>query len=182
VREIDLHVIERVKEDPLAFGEIYEHYVDRIYRYIYQYTRNIHDAEDLTSSVFFRALTNFGRYRIQGAPFGSWLYRIAHNTVINWHRDSGRRKTISVESLPPIESNGNGPVESAEQEEARRFLWAAIVRQNPDRQQLLALKFGQGLSNAEIGKVMNRTEGAIKALYHRTLLGLRKELEKMGME
>ncbi len=176
--EIELHLIERVKEDPATFGTVYEHYVDRIYNYMYQRTRNQHDAEDLTSRVFYRALKNVGRYRVQGAPFGSWLYRIAHNVVANWYRDSKRRKTVSVDSLAPIESVDVRPEEVAEQAEEVRLLWQAIGQLNPDRQELLILKFSEGLSNAEIGQIMSRTEGAVKALYHRTLQGLRKELAK----
>jgi len=182
VLEIELDIIEQVREDPTAFGKIYEHYVDRIYSYIYRRTQNKHDAEDLTSRVFFRALKNFGQYRIQRAPFGSWLFRIAHNVVANWHRDTGRRKTVSVDSLPLIESEAHRPDEATEQEEEMRLLQQAIERLNPDRQELLALKFGQGMSNAEIGRITNRTEGAIKALYHRTLQELRREFKRMGVE
>jgi RNA polymerase sigma factor (sigma-70 family) len=82
--ENEAALIRRAKEDPEAFGVLYERYVDKIYNYIYYRTGNVHDAEDLTSRVFFRALRNLERYEDQGVPFSAWLYRIAHNLVASW--------------------------------------------------------------------------------------------------
>jgi len=181
VDEIDLDYIEQAKNDPTAFGKIYEHYVDRIYNYVFQRTHDKHHAEELTARVFFQALRNLDRYHIRGVPFGSWLFRIAHNMVANWYRDSKRAQMVSVESLPAMQSDEAGPEESVEREDDLRLLQQAIARLNPDRQELLILKYSEGLTNAEISRIMNRSEGAIKALYLRTLQSLRKELEKMGL-
>lgn len=167
-------LVERAKTDPTAFGILYEFYVNRIYNYVYYRVGNQHDAEDLTARTFYRALDHIGRYVNRGAPFSAWLYRIAHNLVANWHRDQGRRQIISLDDIKLRARGRDRPDQVAEDKEEKDELLAAIRRLPPDRQQLLILKFAEGMSNAEIGKVMGRSEGAIKSLYHRTLLSLRE--------
>ena len=169
-------LIARAKEDPEAFGLLYERYVGNIYNYIYYRTGNHHDAEDLTARTFFRALKHVSRYVDRGAPFSAWLYRIAHNLVANWHRDRNRRQIISLDDLVMRTLKREEPAALAEEREERDRLLDVIRRLPPERQQLLILKFVEQMSNAEIGEVMGRTEGAIKSLYHRTLVALRKEL------
>ena len=167
-------LVERAKTDPTAFGILYESYVNKIYNYIYYRVGNQHDAEDLTARTFYRALDHINRYVNRGAPFSAWLYRIAHNLVANWHRDQSRRKIISLEDIKLRVQRRDGPHQMAEQKEEKDELLVAIRRLPPDRQQILILKFVEGMSNAEIGEVMGRSEGAIKSLYHRTLLSLRE--------
>ena len=176
--ESESALIERAKQDPEAFGELYERYVDRIYNYIYYRVGNAHDAEDLTARLFYRVLKALPRYVDRGAPFASWLYRIAHNLVANFHRDRRRRPSLSIDDLPLISNWREAPEQVAEQHDEERTLWQAINALSEDRRELLTMKFGEGLSNAQIGKMMGRTEGAIKSLYHRTLISLREELER----
>jgi RNA polymerase sigma-70 factor (ECF subfamily) len=176
--ESESALIERAKQDPEAFGELYERYVDRIYNYIYYRVGNAHDAEDLTARLFYRVLKALPRYVDRGAPFASWLYRIAHNLVANFHRDRRRRPSLSIDDLPLISNWREAPEQVAEQHDEERTLWQAINGLSEDRRELLTMKFGEGLSNAQIGNLMGRTEGAIKSLYHRTLISLREELER----
>ncbi len=175
-------LIKRAKDDPRAFGEVYEHYVQRIYNYVYYRTGNIHDAEDLTARVFMRAMNHLPNYKDRGLPFSAWLYRIAHNLVANWHRDRQRRKNVLLDERMggdvSLDVQPDGPEATAETREQTQLLLRAIRRLPPERQQLLILKFVDRISNAEIGKIIGRSEGAVKSLYHRTLLALRKNLEK----
>lgn len=163
------------KGDGEAFGVLYERYVSRIYNYVYYRTGDPYDAEDLTARVFYRAMRHISNYRNLGLPLSAWLYRIAHNLVANWHRDNSRRKEVPLEDGIFISRDGNHPeYELLESEEQDRLMW--IIRSmSPERQQLLILKFVEHLSNAEIGQIMGRTEGAIKSLYHRTLITLRDQ-------
>lgn len=163
------------KGDGDAFGVLYERYVGRIYNYVYYRTGDPFDAEDLTARVFYRAMRHIGNYRNQGLPLSAWLYRIAHNLVANWHRDNSRRKEVPLEEGIFTSRNGNHPeYELLESEEQERLMW--VIRSlSPERQQLIILKFVEHLSNAEIGQIMDRTEGAIKSLYHRTLISLRDQ-------
>lgn len=176
-------LIERAKTDKEAFGQVYELYVDRIYNYVYYRTGNVADAEDLTARVFVRAMQHIGRYRDQGVPFSAWLYRIAHNLVANWHRDNSRRKIISLDDIAQWRLSDDGPEFATQLLQDREALLAAIRRLPADRQELLILKFVERLPNAEIGDIMGRSEGAIKSLYHRTLLALREDLrQRAGLQ
>ena len=179
-RESERTLIERAKEDPAAFGILYERYVDKIYNYVYYRTGSRHDAEDLTAKTFYQALANIGRYEERGMPFSAWLYRIAHNLVANWHRDRSRRKLIPLDELAMAGQDEDNPEPLAEAEEERKALLEAIRRLPPERQQLLILKFVEGMPNAEIGRIMGRSEGAVKSLYYRTLMALREDLEERG--
>lgn len=169
-------IVEQAKTDPEAFGLLYKTYVDKIYNYIFFHTGNYQDAEDLTARTFHRALNKIDTYVDRGVPFSAWLYRIAHNIVANWHRDSSRRKTVSIDDVPLVSGPADSPQHQAERREEQAILMAAIRRLPHQRQQLLFLKFSEGMSNADIGRVMGRSEGAIKSLYHRTLLALREIL------
>lgn len=174
--------VEAAKADPRAFGAIYERYVDRIYSYVYHRLGNAHDAEDLTSRVFFRALSHLTRYEDKGLPFSAWLYRIAHNLIANWHRDRQRRPVIAIDDLVLRNTTDPHPELAAELADDSRALREVIRDLDPKRQELLVLKFSEGLSNAEVGLIMGRSEGAIKSLYHRTLLQMRREMEKRGLQ
>ena len=177
----DSDLVEFAKDDKAAFGEIYERYLAKIYNYIYYRTGNQQDAEDLTAKVFYRAMSHIDNYVDKGVPFQAWLYRIAHNLVANFHRDKGRRKIIPLDDYVALTLRSEAPDKQAESTEQEELLMDAIRRLPADRQQLIILKFIEQKSNQEIGEIMGRTEGAIKSLYHRTLLSLRDELELQQM-
>ncbi|MFQ5616060.1 MAG: sigma-70 family RNA polymerase sigma factor [Anaerolineales bacterium] len=165
-----------VQGDEDAFGVLYQRYVGRIYNYIYYRTGNQYDAEDLTARVFLRAMRHIQNYQDRGVPFSAWLYRIAHNLVANWHRDNSRRQEIALDDIQLTQHAREHPEAALLHNEEREALLRVIRQLPPERQQLLILKFVEHLSNAEIGRVMGRTEGAIKSLYHRTLLSLRDQM------
>lgn len=172
----DGDLVELAKTDKAAFGELYSRYLKKMYSYVYHRTGNAQDAEDLTAKAFMRALSHIGNYVDRGLPFQAWLYRIAHNLVANWHRDQGRRKIIALDEYVTRSLSSEAPDHLAEAAEEQAQLMAAVRRLPEDRQQLLLLKFVERMSNAEIGRIMGRTEGAVKSLYHRTLLALREDL------
>lgn len=163
--------------DADAFGTLYEKYIDQIYNYIYFRTSNVKDAEDICSRVFMRALHHIERYEDRGYPFSAWLYRIAHNLVVNWYRDRERSDEISLDDqYPPPKMDGD--VEDRIEKENETEILLAVIQELPeDRKELLILKHVEGMTNTEIGKIMDRTEGAVKALYHRTLESLRDDYE-----
>lgn len=165
--------------DKDAFGVLYERYVNRIYNYIYYRTGNQYDAEDLTARVFFRAMRHIENYTDRGLPLSAWLYRIAHNLVANWHRDNSRRPELPLEEILLVRPNGDHPESVLLKSEEREKLLSIISYLPDNRQQLLILKFVHHMPNAEIGQIMGRTEGAVKSLYHRTLLSLRDEYQRL---
>lgn len=164
-----------------AFGQLYERYAERIFNYVYYRTGNLHDAEDLTARVFQRAMNHIRSYTNRGAPFSAWLYRIAHNLVANWHRDRSRKQEIAIDDLPTLPAKGDHPERNLVRSQEQDALLRIIRALPPERQNLLILKFVEGMSNAEIGKIMGRSEGAVKSLYHRTLLALRDQLEDQNL-
>ncbi len=173
-------LVMQARQDPAAFGVLYERYIDRIYAYIYHRVGNAQDTEDLTARTFYRALDKLDTYEDRGLPFSAWLFRIAHNLVANWHRDRGRRRFLSLDKLWSHSKEGDSPEEQLEEEEKSEALWAAINRLPKERRDLLLYKFSSRLSNIEIGEMMDKSESAIKSLYFRTLATLRKDLENKG--
>lgn len=183
-KEIDeKEILKRASQgDEEAFGLLYENYVDRIFNYIYYRTGNVHDAEDLTARVFQRAMKHIPNYQDRGVPFSAWLYRIAHNLVANWHRDRSRKKEIAITEMMSLPAKNEHPETTLLRTEKQDALLRLIRTLPSDRQQLLILKFVEGYSNAEIGKIMSRSEGAVKSLYHRTLLALRDQVDGLKIE
>jgi RNA polymerase sigma-70 factor (ECF subfamily) len=120
-------------------------------------------------------MRHIANYQDRGLPFSAWLYRIAHNLVANWHRDNSRKKEIPLDDSFNVKYIGDHPETALLKNEEQENLLQLIRRLPPERQQLIILKFVEHLPNAEIGLIMGRTEGAIKSLYHRTLLSLRHE-------
>ncbi len=171
----ETELIKQAKSDKEAFGELYRRYVDRIYSYVYYRTSNVEEAEDLTAKIFIRAMRHMPNYTDRGIPFSAWLYRIARNLVANWHRDRNRRRIISIDDIAHWHVGSESPELEAQWVEDKNSLLESIHRLPADRQELLILKFVDRLSNAEIGEIMERSEGAIKSLYHRTLLTLRED-------
>jgi len=174
--------IQAAKADPDAFGALYEAYVDRIYSYIYHRVGNVHDAEDLTSRTFFRAMAHLPTYEDKGIPFSAWLYRIAHNLIANFHRDRQRRSVVALDGILVGTLPEHHPEVLAEAQDDTKLLAEEIAKLDATRRELLVLKFSEGLSNAEIGAILGRSEGAIKSLYHRTLLQIRKGMHKRGLK
>lgn len=175
----EIKLINTARTDPVAFGQLYETYVDRIYNYIYYRTGNKNDAEDLTAKVFFKALNSIGSYRHMGLPFSAWLYRIAHNLVANYHRDWARIKEISLDNIPFSESDRKQELpETMMQKNMEVEALLNLISDLPRlRQDLIIMKFVDKLSNAEIGIILRKSEGAVKSLYHRTLLELRERIK-----
>jgi RNA polymerase sigma-70 factor (ECF subfamily) len=162
--------------DPAAFGALYDRFLDRVYRYLYYRTGSQAEAEDLTEQVFLKAWEAIDRFRWQGRPFQAWLYRLAHNVHIDHLRS--KRQTISLnDEERPIELAS----EAATAELAQRLdadLLARAVRQlTPEQQQVIILRFLDGFENAQIAQIMNKREGAIRALQLRALLSLRRILD-----
>jgi len=149
-----------------------------VYRYLLSRTSNPADAEDLTSRVFMRALVGLDEYRGRGSGFSSWLMAIAHNLLVNWYRDRGRRAPVDgIDAALEVPDSTPGPEASLERNERIADVRRALGGLAADRQRLIALKYGEGRSNAEIGRMMGRTEGAVKALHHRTLRELQQALD-----
>lgn len=166
--------------DRSAFSELYEAHAPRVYRYLLSRTSDPAEAEELTSRTFLNALVRLHQFRGGGARFQSWVMSIAHNLLVNWYRDRGRRPPIEgLDAAEGVPASVPGPEASLEANETIRIVRQAISGLAPERQQLIALKYVDGRTNAEIGRMMGRSEGAIKALHHRTLRELQERLAEV---
>lgn len=173
----DQSLIARARTDRAAFGELYERYVDRIYAYLLYRTGSPHDAEDLTQRVFSQALAALEGHNPEAGSAGGWLFTIAHNLLANFYRTRARRPAAPLEAAAHA-IDPSLPLEGLEAEEDAHAVRAALARLSADRQHLILLKYVVGLSNAEIGRVLGKSEGAIKSMLRRTLTALRRELDR----
>lgn len=165
-------LIRRAKEyDPGAFAEIYERYYQRIYNYIYYRVSDGITAEDLCSEVFIKAMEAIESYTFQGVPFSAWLYRIAGNLVIDHYRRRPSQPEMSWEDGRPLTMDDN-PSDRLEQKFDHQELRRAIQGLTADQQQVIILKFVDGLSNSEVAQILGKSEGAVKSLQHRALASL----------
>lgn len=162
--------------DEKALSELYLTYFPRVYRYILARTGNSHDAEDLAEEVFMRVLEAIERFQWREAPFSAWLFRIAHNAVISQRRkESARGKSGQLTDTLPVDSAG--PEELVENRLALNEVMQAAQKLPEAQRQVIALRFGAGLSVAETAQAMGKGEGNVKVIQHKAITKLR---EMMG--
>ena len=169
-------LVERaVRRDRAAFAELYSTYRPAIVRYIRHHVGGSHEAEDIAGKVFLKAWQAIDRYQDRGRPFSSWLYRLAHNQVVDHHRTrhpSAPLLDVGIFSTPDTAFETVRAKHAAEEiNEAMQVLTA-------DQRQVIQHKFADGLDNPTIARLMKKKEGAVRALQMRGLSALRRELEQ----
>jgi RNA polymerase sigma-70 factor (ECF subfamily) len=158
--------------EPEAFSALYEQHFDKIYRYVVLKVGSRADAEDLTQQAFIRALESIGSYRWRGLPFSSWLFRIAHNQVVDHLRKKGREKRAPFEEAMAVSTAD--PAQVAEQRLTLERLSEACKQLTEAQREVVYLRFGSELSVAETAGAMHRSQGAVKALQHDAVRRLRR--------
>ncbi len=162
--------------DEKALTELYLLYFPRVYRYILARTGNTYDAEDLAEEVFMRVLEALERFQWREAPFSAWLFRIAHNAVISQRRkDTARGRPGQLVDGIPVDTAG--PEELVEHRLVLNEVMQAAQKLPEAQRQVIALRFGAGLSVAETARAMNKGEGNVKVIQHKAIAKLR---EMMG--
>jgi RNA polymerase sigma-70 factor, ECF subfamily len=161
--------------DRAALEELYLIHFDRIYSYLHMSVGSKHDAEDLTTQTFMKMLESIGRFRWQSAPFSAWLFRIAHNLAMDHFRARRRWQPEADVPEPPGEAEPSAELE-AMQSIGRQSMLELIDKLSPEQQQVLTLKFVFNFPNADVAKILDKTEGAIKSLQHRALASLQKQV------
>jgi RNA polymerase sigma-70 factor (ECF subfamily) len=161
--------------DKEAFAALYESHFDRIYRYLVVKIGSKTEAEDMTQQVFIRAYESIGSYQWQGIPFSAWLFRIAHNQVVDFVRKQSKKPMVWLdESLPIVgDSDPQGEVEVKLNIEQVAMATRQLTKA---QREVISLRFAGGMSITEVAKAMRKSEGAIKALQHSAILSLRKTL------
>jgi RNA polymerase sigma-70 factor (ECF subfamily) len=162
-----------IKGDGEAFAQLYEEYFDKVYRYIYLRLGNQAEVEDLTQEVFVKVLEAIGSYRWRNLPFASWLFRIARNHMIDYLRKAGKVEKIAWDdNIAHVEELN--PALIAEQRLEVEELRDNVEKLSPAQRAVISLRFGAGLSVAEVAKVLGKSPGTVKALQHSGIVALKK--------
>ncbi len=178
-KEIENLVFKSQKGDQEAFAKIYDLYVTPIYRYIF-YKVSDSDVEDLTEILFLKAWENIRKYKKRkNTSFKSWLFRIAHNLVVDHYRLN--REHASLDPWISDTKKEADPARLAQDSLNNEQLKMAISKLKRGYQQILILKFINDLSNTEISEVLKKSEGSVRILQFRALKALKIQLEEMGI-
>lgn len=160
-----------------AFGQLYDAYMERIYRFVYFRVEDQQTAEDITSQVFLKAWSNLDRFQFSRTPYLAWLYTIAHNAVIDHYRT--RKVTTALDDVQLSQPDHSELVENEiDLTVEMKSVKTALQALTDDQQKVLTLKFIEGMSNNEIARHLGKREGAIRALQMRGLQALAKQLEE----
>ncbi|MGH2405296.1 MAG: RNA polymerase sigma factor [bacterium] len=168
-------LVRRAQEyDETALEALYQAYYPKIYNYAFLQMGDVQAAEDLASDVMLKMIESIRNYKFRGLPFGAWVFRIARNRLIDLHRRRRRRGEVDLsETLTSALAN---PQALAERALERGQLQIAMKHLTDEQRQVIVLKFIEGFDNRSAGKILGRSEGAIKSLQHRALGSLRRLL------
>ncbi|MGQ0839293.1 sigma-70 family RNA polymerase sigma factor [Actinokineospora sp.] len=155
--------------DKVAFGKLYDHYVDVVFRYVLFRVGDRELAEDVTSETFLRALRRIGSVSYQGRDVGAWFVTIARNLVLDHVKSSRYRLEVTTPEIRDSERVEAGPEQQVMSKVTREALLACVDQLGDDQRECIVLRFLQGLSVAETAAIMSRNEGAVKALQHRAV-------------
>jgi RNA polymerase sigma-70 factor (ECF subfamily) len=160
--------------DARAFAALYDVHVERVFRHVYYRVGNRADAEDLTQQVFLQAWRAIGRYRRTGAPFLAWLFVIAQNAVAGFYRR--RKEAASLDFEPAVRDLWADPEDAALAGHDRAVVRRAILRLKPEWQQVVIMRFVEGLDHATVAAALGVSEGKVRVVQHRALRELRRQL------
>jgi RNA polymerase sigma-70 factor (ECF subfamily) len=170
-------VLRAIQRDQEAFGELYDRHVTRVYRHIYYMVGNAAEAEDLSAQTFLKAWEAIDRYQVRGAPFVSWLLRIAHNLGVSHLRS--RRETSQVHEGLIDDKPRRDPEHVAQQTAEEEMVRAAILKLREEQRQVIILRFIEDLEYPEVAEIIGKSVAAIRVIQHRALNALRKQMKAL---
>jgi RNA polymerase sigma-70 factor (TIGR02952 family) len=155
--------------DAEAFGELYDHYVTLVHRYVYHRVGDRATAEDVTSETFVRALRRIDSLSFQGRDVGAWLVTIARNIILDQVKSSRYRLEVTTADMRDADRATDGPEDAVLQHLTNQQLLACVQQLGSEQQECIVLRFLHGLSVSETAQIMGKKDGAIKALQHRAV-------------
>jgi len=158
--------------DEESFATIFDHFFDKIFRYI-RFRVDESEAEDLTHDVFLKVVQNFKKYK-QTTGFSAWIFRIAHNTVIDFYRKKRELLGVDDEISFRIPDPCPNPEQQTQKHQEFQKIRETLNLLSPIHREILELKFLEGFSNAEIAKITEKTEGNVRIIQLRALREMRK--------
>ncbi len=168
-------LVRRAKQrDQKAFAQLYEENFNKVYRYVTLRIGDKTEAEDMTQQVFVNALRSISSFKWQGKPFAAWLFRIAHNQVVDYLRKKKKRGAVPLDES--LVSGGGDPQLVVERNLDIEQLLLATQRLTEAQREVISLRFAGELSIVEVAEAMSKSQGAVKALQHSAIVALRKAL------
>jgi RNA polymerase sigma-70 factor (ECF subfamily) len=165
-------VARAIEGDADAYGELYLRHIDAIYRYVYFKVGDVAQAEDLTEEVFVKAWEALPKYRVGKSPFTSWLYRIAHNLTVDFFRRDQAAELLTESTSNHFRESESSPEQIAADNQAIQALVEAVMRLDPEEQQVLLLRFVEGLSHKQVAETIGKSDGASRVIQHRALAAM----------
>ncbi len=163
-----------VKQSALA--ALYNEYYDKIARYIFAKIGNRDEAEDLAGEVFMRALKSLDSYKERGIPMHAWLFKIAHNMVVDHFRQAAKRKTVPIDSIQIAGGQDLQAAVEKNMEIAR--VTKALDRLTPAQRRVIELRFFGELTSEETGHILNKSSGAVREMQSAAIRQLRELLRE----
>lgn len=161
-----------------TFAGLYEELMPKVYRYVHYKVNSTQVAEDLTSTVFEKALVNFSKFSRDKASFSTWIFSIARNTVIDHYRVQGRRQTVPLDEAIQVSSGDLPPDEELVRKEELGKLRAAVSQLSSDEQEIISLKFGSEFNNRQIAKMLGLSESNVGTKLYRAVRKLRDSFQE----
>jgi RNA polymerase sigma-70 factor (ECF subfamily) len=163
-------LVHRAQEgDAEAFGQLYDHYVTMVHRYVYHRVGNRATAEDVTSETFVRALRRIDSLSFQGRDVGAWLVTIARNIIRDHVKSSRYRLEVATADMRDADRATDGPEDAVVTHLTNQQLLECVRQLGSEQQECIVLRFLHGLSVSETAEIMGKKDGAIKALQHRAV-------------
>lgn len=166
----EAQILQRAKDDIQNFSDVYNLYIDRVYRYFMARTGDVLLSEDLTSQTFLKCVEKFDKYQITGAPFGAWLFRIARNTLID-HSRKAKHQCVLDEA--PETDSGDDVVHDTHQKMLVEKVQKILLIFEEQEREIILLKLVTGLKFSEIAEMLNLNENTVKTKYFRNLQALK---------
>ena len=184
IREEEIQLMVKMAQRGKRRGmeRLYELFVEPVFRYVYLRVGNWEEAEDLTSRIFIKVFKKIKSYRERGIPFSAWLFRVAHNEIVDHYRTKGPVCKSFEEIYENPVSSESDPERVILEEETRKKILEALTKLTPDQREVIVLRYLQEFSISEIAKIMDRSETAIRSLLQRALRRLNKVLLSGGEE
>lgn len=179
--ELEL-LVEKVKEgDQQAFASVYDILIDPIYRYVFFRVKD-EDAEDIVETVFLKVWENIRKYKAGKKSFSAWVFRIAHNLIVDYYRANSDKETQELDETLPDENRQHNPIKVTENALRSKHLKVALDKLKVQYREIIIYKFVNEFSNSEVAEILGKSEGSLRILQFRALKALKKELEEMGIK
>ncbi len=172
-------LVRKAKKNPEDFSRLYDIYFPKIFRYVSWRIGNQLDAEDIVSEVFVKVIDKINTFKLQkGATFSSWIFRIAHNAVVDYYRKQDKMKSVNLDDLPEIESDELLPSEELDKKELFKKLFLLVQKLPPRQAEIISMRFFTGMKNKEIAVALGVEEKSVSSALCRGLKTLHNNYSK----